>query len=124
MVCMRALGLRIGLRHIRTSLGLAVVVRSRAMVDVTRRIDPNQTWSTAGRLRQRSGLCRRRSLRRGVGAGVVAGAGAVESATFGASRATGAAAAAGAAAAGADAEYHSFTPWCPRQAPCLLAAVE
>jgi hypothetical protein len=33
-------------------------------------------------------------------------------------------AAAGAGAAvGADA-YHSFTPWCPRQAPCLLAAVE
>jgi len=61
---MGAFGLRIGLRHIRSSLGLAVVVRTITVVDVARRIHPHQAWAATRRLRHRRGLRRRRSLRR------------------------------------------------------------
>jgi hypothetical protein len=64
MVRMGALGLRIGLRHIRAFLGLAVVVRSIAVVDVARSIHPNHARSAARRLRHRRSLRSRRRLRR------------------------------------------------------------
>jgi hypothetical protein len=63
MIRMGALALRIGLRHIRPSLGLAIKVRAIAVVDVARRIYPNQPWTTASRLRHRSSFGRRRRLR-------------------------------------------------------------
>jgi hypothetical protein len=64
MVRMGALGLRIGLRHIRAFLGLAVVVRPIAVVDVARSIHPNHAGSAARRLRHRRSLRSRRRLRR------------------------------------------------------------
>ncbi len=64
MVRMGALGLCVGLGHICSRFGLAVVVRPIAVVDVARRIQPHETGSTTRRLRHRRGLCRGRGLRR------------------------------------------------------------
>jgi hypothetical protein len=64
MVRVRAFGLRIGLRHVRPSLGLAVIVRPIAMVDVARRVHPHQTRSASSRLGPRRSLGRRRGLSR------------------------------------------------------------
>jgi len=64
MVRMGALGLRIGLRHIRAFLGLAVVVRPVAMIDIARSIHPHQARTAACRLRHRRRLRSGRSLRR------------------------------------------------------------
>ena len=64
MIWMSALGLGIGLGHIRPFLGFAVVVRPVAVVDVARRIDPNQARTASRRLRHCSSLRRRGRLRR------------------------------------------------------------
>jgi hypothetical protein len=66
MVGMSALGLCIRLRHIGPGLGLPVVIRSIAVIDVARRIHPYQAWSTTGSLWKgrcplRRGLLSRRS---------------------------------------------------------------
>jgi hypothetical protein len=55
--------LSVCLGHIRPRLGLAVVVRPIAVVDVARRIHPHQARSAARRLRHRRSLRRRRRLR-------------------------------------------------------------
>jgi hypothetical protein len=62
MIRMSALSLRIGLGHIRAFLGLAVVVRPIAVVNVARRIDPHQTRTASSRLGHRRSFRRRRSL--------------------------------------------------------------
>jgi hypothetical protein len=63
MIRMRPLGLCIGLTHIRPSLGLAVVSRSIAVVDVAIGINPYHARPAARRLRRCRGLSRRRRLR-------------------------------------------------------------
>lgn len=63
VIRVRALGLRIRLGHIRSSLGLAVEVRTIAVVHVARRVDPHQPGTAASSLRPRSSLRRRRRLR-------------------------------------------------------------
>ncbi len=65
MVRVGAFGLRVGLRHVRARLGLAVIVGSIAVVHITRRIDPYQTRATARRLGHCRSFGRRRSLRGG-----------------------------------------------------------
>jgi len=62
MVRVGAFCLRIGLRHVRPRLGLAVVVGPIAVVHVTRRIDPYQPRTAAGCLGHCRSLGRRRSL--------------------------------------------------------------
>jgi hypothetical protein len=62
---MRAFCLRIGLRHVRTCFGFAVVVRPIAVVDVARRIHPHHAGPASSCLGTRSSLgCRRRFSRR------------------------------------------------------------
>jgi hypothetical protein len=63
MVGMRPLGLRIRLRHIRTRLRLPVKICPIAVVDIARRIHPNQARPSPSSLGLRSRLRRRRSLR-------------------------------------------------------------
>jgi hypothetical protein len=65
MVRMRALGLGVGLRHIRAFLGLAVVARPGAVIDVARSIHPHQTRTAARSLRHCRSLRRRRRWLRG-----------------------------------------------------------
>jgi hypothetical protein len=64
MIRVRAFGLRIGLRHVRPRLGLAIKVRPIAVVDVARRIHPHQTRTASSRLWPRSSCGRRGSLSR------------------------------------------------------------
>ena len=63
MIRMRPLGLCIGLTHIRPSLGLAVVSRSIAVVDVAIGINPYHAWTATRCLGHRGSLRRRRRLR-------------------------------------------------------------
>jgi hypothetical protein len=65
MIRMRALGLRVRLRHIRPSLGLAVIIRPWTVVDIARRIHPHQTRSAPRSLGHRRSLRSRRRLRCG-----------------------------------------------------------
>jgi hypothetical protein len=65
MVRVCALGLRIGLGHVRPRLGLAIIVGPIAVVDVARGIDPYQTWTASSRLWHCRCLGRRRSLSSG-----------------------------------------------------------
>ena len=115
MIGVRAFGLCIGLRHIRSLLGLAVVRRPVAVIDIAVRIHPHQArtaarslrssrqpWKTEtiwpARPRQLQGL--QQALRPELGPESVAvGAGAA-----GSRRRRGSGVAGGAAA------YHSFTP--------------
>jgi len=61
---MGALGLRIRLRHVRPSLGLAIEVGPIAVVDIARRVHPHQARTAASRLWHRCCLGRRRGFRR------------------------------------------------------------
>ncbi len=68
MVRMAAFGLRIGLGHVRSGLGRAVVFAPVTVIDAARRIQPHQTRTTArrdslSRLRRRGGLRRWSSSR-------------------------------------------------------------
>ncbi len=61
---MSALGLRIGLRHIRSLLRFAVICRPVAVIHVAVRIHPHLPRTAACCLRRSCGLRRRRCLRR------------------------------------------------------------
>jgi hypothetical protein len=63
MIRMRPFGLCIGLTHIRPSLGLSVISRSIAVVDVAIGINPYHAWTATRCLRRCRGLSRRRRLR-------------------------------------------------------------
>jgi hypothetical protein len=64
VIRMRAFGLRISLGHVRPFLGLTVISRPIAVVDVARRIHPYQARTASRRLRHRRGLRRWGGLRR------------------------------------------------------------
>jgi len=108
VVSMCAFGFRLGLGHVCTGLGLAVVLRAGAVVDVTCSIYPHLTRATSGSLSGCLGCCLRCGWRGRWGRsrgwsgcsrcwsfrGVVAGA-----------------------------PYQSLTPLWPLQAPCFVAPV-
>jgi hypothetical protein len=64
MIRMRPFGLRIGLTHIQSSLGLAVISGSIAVIDLAIGVNPNHAWTATRCLRHCGSLRGRRRLGR------------------------------------------------------------